>query len=823
MTGLIADCRHAVRLYARTPVASAFAVAALALAMAFVSAFLSLYIGLAVRAPAGFEHGDRIVTLGLTDGETLDELPYALIERLAEEMSSIDAAAGSTTVPPGINDAGEEVVLDVVTRDYFPGLQPRLHSGRGLEPADHTRTTGLVAVISHDYWQRALGGADVLGTSLHLELQPSWIMFGDSFEEGPPEPVFRIVGIMAPGAVGFVPDADVWLPFERVRPYFIIGPSDRIESMVADASFATLALRADGASTPSLVAEYEARLADAETGQLATADRRFAALDGIVTSLEVLRESKRQLVIFLAASVLLALVAAANVSLFLLARAPGRRRELGIRLAVGAPLRRLARQLASEAGLLVVAAAVLGLFIAFLSTGLLGSLPFLREARWQDVSLLDWRVVALAVSFMLLLTAFVALAPVMSLRRMSIAASSRQVAARATVAQRVAGTVQIAIAGTLGGVAVAFGWHLGAIAFADPGYAIDDRYHVEFEFDMMSMMSMRSNDDLTRLMNAVSAELRRASVAIGALPGVSGVGFGRPVPGIESIFRASLPRPDDPEESVSVVTGEIEPGFIDVLGLRLRHGRGPTEGDGRVLVANQAFAQAMFGRDDVVGESSHLNSFSSVTAPIIGVLEDMPFAHPAAAVEPLLLNAGGNRNQVSNAVVATSMTAARLRQALAEMTEAGGFDFDVGNVTPLSQIRNRLIAPDRSRGLLTIAAATLVVLLATFGFYGTQRYIVSAGRREYAIRASIGAGPAAIGRLVLRRALLLSLPGLLAGGLLAFIVVGWLRADYVSRDIPVATVTASVVAGLGLILVLASLGPAREARCTDPAPLLRED
>ena len=121
--------------------------------------------------------------------------------------------------------------------------------------------------------------------------------------------------------------------------------------------------------------------------------------------------------------------------------------------------------------------------------------------------------------------------------------------------------------------------------------------------------------------------------------------------------------------------------------------------------------------------------------------------------------------------------------------DEGGIELGVLSVTPLRTLRMRMIADDRARGALTIGAAVVVVVLAGFGLHGIQRYVVTAGRREYAIRASIGAGPKALGRLVIRRGLILGLPGLVLATLLAFIAVAWLRDDYVSPDISPSLVT----------------------------------
>jgi ABC-type antimicrobial peptide transport system permease subunit len=174
-------------------------------------------------------------------------------------------------------------------------------------------------------------------------------------------------------------------------------------------------------------------------------------------------------------------------------------------------------------------------------------------------------------------------------------------------------------------------------------------------------------------------------------------------------------------------------------------------------------------------------------------------------------------------LIRSTLPTAEVQQQLEGLAEVGGIEMTVNIVRSHAAARMQLIAADRARGFLTIGTATLVVLLAALGFYGTQRYLVTAGRREYAIRASIGAGPQALGRLVIRRGLMLGLPGLVLGAMLSLITVSWLRDDFVSRDVSALAVTAVVAAGLVLLLAAASFGPARQAMRTQPAPLLREE
>jgi hypothetical protein len=470
-------------------------------------------------------------------------------------------------------------------------------------------------------------------------------------------------------------------------------------------------------------------------------------------------------------------------------------------------VRRLARQLATEAGLLVIIAATLGLVGSVWLSLYLRGLAFLRQAEWREITLLDWRVLALAGSVLALLTLLVSLAPILGLKRLGIATASRQIAARASLAQRLAGFAQIAVAGMLGGAAIAFGWYLGALLFGDPGFTTSDRY-------LFQTFAQGDAQAETRII-----ELGRWRDAAASIPGVTAVAFGNPIPGTEGNGSATrIPDPGDRSSEIEVFTGALDRAFVDVLGLELVYGRAPEANETDVVVVNETLARRLFGRDNVVGERMPAGL---PPGEVIGVLEDMSFGHPAAPARPYVFRARSGSASLTG-IIAADLPAAELQQALARI-QATDLPMPISALRPLSLLRNELIAADRARGLLTIVTASLVVLLAAFGFYGTQRYLVAAGRREYAIRASLGAGPRSIGRLVVRRGLALGLPGLIAGALMAFIIVAWLRDEFVPRTVSPSLVTAWVVAGLVLLMLVASLTPAREARRIQPAPLLRED
>ncbi len=816
---LLSDCRHALRVYGRTPGQSLIAIGVLAAGISFVTAVFSLYVDLTLRPPAGFEQSNRIASVGQQVGLLPVSIPYRIAERMSSDMATVDAAALSLARPILWGSESEQTTsenAELVSREFFSGLRPRIALGRGLRAEDHASDAEPVAVISYRLWRERFGAnPDVLGTQLHIS--PSGWHFGQPSQAGS-SAQFRIVGVMSDALPGLAwPEASLWLPLERAVQLFVGD-----EASLAEQVGILLVRRRAGVSAAAVAGEFSARYLGQNPELSLVPGGRLEVMDGIVYNFDVQRDAKRELELLLAGSVLLALVAAMNVSLFLLSRAPGRRRELGIRMAVGAPVRRLARQLATEAGLLVAVAAVIGMGLSIWLSIWAREFTVLRIARWTDVTLMDWRVLGLSAAVLLLLTLVVSLAPIVGIRRLGIGVASRQVTARASPAQRIAGTVQVIVAGTIGGVAIAFGWYIGTLTFSHPGYETTDRYVVEGLADQQMFAGGEG----------VFIEAARRREIVEAIPGVHRVAFGHPVPGRAGDLSrrpvTAIQNPDDPSRAIDVFTGgPLETRFLDLLGFRLLHGRAPEQGETAVVLVNRTLARMLWGRDNVAGELLPQNFlWGNERAEVIGVLEDLALEHPSAGVAPVVFATLGNpfgRPGRFSAVVEATLTATELRQALDRLASDGLLDVQIGDVVSLRRLRHELLREDRERSFLTIATAVAILLLAAFGFYGTQHHLVAAGRREYAIRSSLGAGPRALGRLVLLRGCGLALPGLFVGALLAFIVVIWARDRFLSPDISPGWVTAWVVAGLTMLFAAACLGPALMAMRTPPAPLLRED
>jgi hypothetical protein len=428
-------------------------------------------------------------------------------------------------------------------------------------------------------------------------------------------------------------------------------------------------------------------------------------------------------------------------------------------------------------------------------------------------------VLGMVVGLMLVLTVLVSLAPVASLKRIGIAAGSRSVTARPGWGQRLAGTTQLTVAAVIAACAIAFVWYLNAVTAIDRGFSATDVLVLRVEGIQLG----GSAPDV----EAARQEREHRRNVISALPGVEGVAFGTAVPGtVAMTMIAPVAPPDDPQERFSFDQFAVDSAYFDLLNLAFIDGRALEPDERDRIVINETLARRLWGRTDVAGEllPRALPPNVTVTLPeVVGVVRDITFGHPSDEMPPTGFIHSSGVSSGELILIRTTASTANVRRMLQERIDAGELDFQIQSIDPVEEAWDRALAPDRARTRLTLAAALLVLALTAFGYLGTQRFLVDSGRREFAILAALGAGPKAIGRLVLGRGLLQGLPGLVLGSLFAFIVVAWLRDDFLSHAVRPATVTVLVAAGIAGLLLAATLGPAYRARNTNPGPLLKEE
>lgn len=531
MSGLAADFRHAARLYLKTPWSSALTLIVLTVAIACISAFVSLWNDLLPKPHPGFDQGERLVTIGQTDGARWATLRQDLIDRIDEEADSVESVAGVMTATQYLvrDDEAESVETELVTARYFTELGPSVALGRGLGKDDHLEGAEPVVVLSHAFWQRRFGGRpDVLGETVRVDgPKIRTESLAGRVDASEYSQAYRIVGVLSPRMRGtFADGTDLWIAYEPWRRA-IFGEKG------AAFGLNTVA-RLRGADVAAVRAELNGRYIGIEP-PLVRRDYRLDAVPGLVTDALIYRDTARQVRLFLAGSLLLGLVATCTMGLFLLARWPSRQRELAIRVALGAPVTRLGRQLVSEAVLLVLPATMLGILVGWWLTVLLQQVPFLQQAEWHGATPFQSRVMLSIGGLALLLTLLASLAPITGLKRLRLAQHARTMTARAGWGQRLIGNVQVAMAGLLAGAAIAFGWYLVALASADHGFSAPDVLVVRP--DAWEIGQIVDTDH-----EAVLNERERRREVIAALPGVQAVAFGGAVPGAGGFTQFALVR-----------------------------------------------------------------------------------------------------------------------------------------------------------------------------------------------------------------------------------------------------------------------------------------
>jgi predicted permease len=811
MDSMLQDLRYALRTLRRSPGLAAAAILTLGLGIGATTTIFTWMDGLVLRPFPEVRETERLVRV-YTRNEAGNKRPvsYPDFRDWREQARSFEGMAAYAMDEFGLQlpqgDAPAERVWGIyASADYFRALGARPLLGRTFLPEEASTPGGApVAVLGYGLWESRFGrDPGVVGRRLRLNGRE-----------------VTVVGVMPPrfGGTTVGLTFDVWVP---VTMYPLLGAPAGAERLEWRASrwlevFARLRPGADLAQARSELGVIGAGLAERHPESRGTApwavtfDTDGAAQQALRPLLSVL----------LGMTVLVLLVVCANVANLLLARASARRREIGIRSAVGASRARLVRQMLTESLVLALAGGALGLAVAWWGRDLL--VAFLPASPYPvDVSpTLNRRVLLLASASALLTALAFGLVPALRASRSTpgpaLKGEDRAGGGRLRGAL-VSGQVALAVVALV--CAGLFLRSLQQTRQVDPGFADPEQVLL-----VTTNLHLAGYRDSTALVVAEQLVARAA-----ALPGVRSAAIASTVPlgfGGWSVYDLGVEGYEPAAgEGMSFLTNRVGPGYFATMGIDVLRGRALAEGDraggARVAVVNQAFADRFWPGEDPIGRrvvaasrwltvvgvarDGRYDSLTDPTPPFLYV----PFAQWYSPEVTLHLRAEGDPKALTGPV----------RREFAAI--------DPG----LPFLEPRTLAEHASFGLTLqrVAASVLgafgalVLLLTVVGLYGVVAYAVSQRTREIGIRMALGAAAGQVVGGFLRDGARLTLLGLGLGAVGAFLAARLLGAQLygVAPGDPATFGAAALL--LTTVALLASWLPARRAARVDPMIALRSE
>jgi len=795
------DLRQALRLLLRAHFASLLVVGMLALGIAANVAVFSLVNGLFLR-PFPFPDPERLVFVNEKAPRWNLEVVgvnYPDFHQWRASQKAFEAMAVYDTVSYNLSDGSraERVSGARVSHDFLDVLRVPPRLGRNFTPDEDKPKANPVVMIGAGLWQERFGGApDVLGRSLRLN-----------------GVAHTIVGVFPPeaefpeGARLFVPNAGD--PNQQGQSY---GGSAiaRLKAgvSVADAELDLLRAHApiwEARDREQTVSPYVRPLREMLVGEFATAA-------GALT----------------VAVALLLVVACANVAALMLARAIGRRRELAIRIAVGASRWSLLRQLFAENLLLSVAGGLAGVVAGGWAVGVLVAAVPDEVPRWAQFGL-DGRVAGFAILVTLATAVLFGFAPAIQAVRSDLRGAMHPAAGGTTASPRGRRTLFLLVGAEFALAAlllVSGGLLLKAwerVRTTDPGFRTSNVLAFS-----MSLPEAAYPDAERRL-----AFWERLIGRLQALPGVDGVGAITCVPfGCHwgSFFEAEgKPRSADDPNPV-VLYRYASAGYFETLGLRLLAGRffqaeDGHKGRGLSVVVNRSFQRAHWP-DAAAAVGRRLRRQSSTNdSPwytVVGVVEDVRHYGLERPMRPgiylpLPEETPGNLSLVLHAAGDPTALTASARAIVQELDP----DLALFRVQTMEQA---LLQSLRTRAVYSWMLAVFAVqalLLALGGSYGVTSYLASQRSREIGIRLALGARGADVAASVLRSGLRVVVAGV-AAGVLVSLGAGRLLSTLLFGIAPHDGLVLAASGGTLLIAgLLANVLPAWRAARLDPVQTLR--
>ncbi len=811
---VLRDIRHAARLVRRQPLFAATAAVSLGIGIGATTTIFTVANGLLLRPPAGVADPGRLVDIGRLERGRLDNASYPTYLDVRDRATSFSGVYAYRFDPQPISlggkDGAERVYGGIVSSNYFSVLGVRPALGRFFAASDEAHGVAYLAVLSDRLWRRRYGGdASIVGRSIVLNGHP-----------------YTIAGVAPPGFQGTTMLApDLWLPMTTAADAMPRGGNLLLTRravwllMGARLKPGVEAARA-GAELHLIAGALAREHPDANKGQdLGVA--RLAVFPGNMAPIAAFLA----LLIGIVAVVLV--IACTNIAGVLLARAASRRREIAVRLAIGAGRGQLIRQLLAETLVLFAIGAALGLALARVMTSLLVSLlPTLPVP--LSVSLgLDWRIVAFAAGVSIVSGILSGLVPALQAARTNLVGALKEDASggRPRMGLRHVFVVgQVALSVVLVVAAGLFARALHRAGSIDPGFDPGGVEVASLDLSLAGYTARTGPVFARSLVDRVTAlpDVRSATIAAVLPLGGDALGLGGlQVPGVA---------PPEGRSYLDADWNVVEPGYFETMRMPLVRGRDFSGADGpdsrSVAIVNETAARQWWPGRDPVGQLLLQQDGGPDTTKmrrlaIVGVAKDAKYRLLSDPPLPFVFVPLAQQYLPRVSIVARTRSGGRIASELAAVVAAMNPNLPIVMSETLENHAEFGLVPQRVAGSVAGTLGVVGVLLAAFGVYGATAYAVARRTRDIGIRIALGADRRNIIALVLGQGMALVGIGSAIGLALAFAGALLIRTFLfgIPPADPVTIVGAAVL--FALLGGAACYAPTRRALAIDAVEALR--
>jgi predicted permease len=763
---------YALRTLRKSPAFFVTAVVTLGLGIAANTAMFSLFYQV-LLATLPVPDPQRLVVLhsdapslpGSVSSDNFETVfSWPLYHRLRDQSKSFEglAARASTTVQMGVEGAANRGRGEMVSGNFFDTLKMRPHLGRLLNPQDDTAPgSNRVAVLSYDFWATHFGAnSGALNRTMLLNTQP-----------------FTIVGVAPRNFRGILSgDApDVFLPLSAMT--LITSGLDKASESPSEQWLTLIGRLRNNVSRERALAELQplfvATIQD-HVQQLKvkspTALSRFAAKRAdLRPAAQGLNELERQwrsplIVLLIMASVLL-LIACANLANLLAVRAANRKRELGVRLALGATRSQISFLLLAESAVLAVCGTAAGLALTpLMNRMVLSTVPQQALNGWVSAGL-DWHILAFSALVMIAITLLCGLAPSLQAIQGGLGERAAGAGRNSAASRRVVVTLQVALSMALLIAAGLFARSLGNLMRHDPGFRADSLLTFSMDAGLNGYSAGRGRafyDDIQRKLRA--------------LPGVSSASISDAGPMAHSTSSTNVmvdgytPKDDENMDARLMAAGS---GYFRTLGTPLLAGREFDDRDDanspHVAIVNQAFLRRFFGGQHAVGRHMSRGSGVPLDMTIVGEVADSQntsYREPAGPIYYVPYRQdrmSGDRIRRAAFFVRSTNPPAQLEHAARSIAAAADATIPIYSMETMTARVAESLFTDRITAGLATAFGLLALLLTAVGLYGVIAYIVSRRTTEIGVRLALGATRSDIISSVLKEAVLMLAAGTVIG------------------------------------------------------------